>query len=177
MLQGLINLKILISYFSHFSVRCILLWQHKWEDLERHQRCQVQAMIFEWASVAFNRPKIQFLFRGYFSHPIDKICNIEQAFTLQSMAIFRGSFLHYGGKIARSPRVYLSLGLFYICSSPALYIWLNLTLKLHCWSLDFSVCLFVSAAYQEGDVAGPDRVRPDVHQAGSTRRPWRRTAD
>ena len=54
------------------------------------------------------RPQIIFFFGGYFSHPIDWICNIEQAFTLQSMAIFRGSFLifegsflHFGGEIAR----------------------------------------------------------------------------
>ena len=57
-----------------------------------------------------------FLFEGYFSHPIDQICNIGQAFTLQSMAIFRGSFLifegsflHFGGEIAGSPRVIFSL--------------------------------------------------------------------
>ena len=51
-----------------------------------------------------------FILGGYFSHPIDyKICNIKQAFTLQSMAILRGSFLHFGGKIARSPCVIISL--------------------------------------------------------------------
>ena len=43
------------------------------------------------------RPKIKFfIFGGYFSHPIDKICNIEQALTLQSVAIFRGSFYFWG---------------------------------------------------------------------------------
>ena len=43
---------------------------------------------------AVTMPKIKkFIFGGYFSHPSDKICNIEQAFTLQSMEIFRDSFL------------------------------------------------------------------------------------
>ena len=57
------------------------------------------------------RPKIKLLFSGATFHiPLTKSATMnEQAFTLQSMAIFRGSFLHFGGEIARSPSVIFSL--------------------------------------------------------------------
>ena len=70
-------------------------------------------MLVLFKHIAGPGQKLILIFEGYFSHPIDYIYNMKQAFTLQSMAIFRGSFfyifegsfLHFGGKIAWSPRV------------------------------------------------------------------------
>ena len=49
-----------------------------------------------------------FILGGFFSHPIDKLCNIKQTFTLQSMArgsffYFRGLFLAFGGRNRPEP--------------------------------------------------------------------------
>ena len=136
-----------------------------------------QTVIFEWASVAFTGQKLNFLFSGATFHiPLSKSATLNSLLDCSlwqfSGALFkifsRAPFLHYGGKIARSPCVFFPWAFFNICLSPALSIGLNLTLKSNPKAIlliSWLQCVFVSAAYQEGDVAGPDRIRPDIHQA------------
>ena len=67
-----------------------------------------------WNQHVTGRPEFNFLFSGATIH---EICNIEQAFLHCSLCqfsgalllIFEGSFLHYGGEVARSPCVIFSL--------------------------------------------------------------------